>query len=85
METECEKVPLVARTRIVYPLCGVKPDVETDRRAFAVPPDVRVTLVGFKELKGPFAITGETVEVRLIIPEKPLMLEMVRLDVAEDP
>ena len=50
-----------------------------------VPPDVRVTLDGFRFAVGPFPIIGETVAVRFTIPENPLTLEIARLAVAEDP
>jgi hypothetical protein len=59
--------------------------VAIDNSEFEVPPDVRVTLVGFKVAMGPFPMIGDTVAVRFIAPEKPLTLESVRAAVAEEP
>jgi len=69
----------------VYPLRGVKLDVDTDSSELALPPDVRVTFVGFNDSEGRFPTVGETVAVRFTAPEKPLTLRRVRLDVAEEP
>jgi hypothetical protein len=85
IDREWEKVPLVAKTNIVYPRRGVSPDVETDSSEFAVPPEVRVTFVGFRIAVGPLARIGETFAVTFTIPEKPLTLDSVRLAVAEEP
>lgn len=56
-----------------------------DNNEFAVPPNVRVTFVGFRDTEGPFGIMGEIVAVRFTTPENPLTLERVRLDDAEKP
>lgn len=69
----------------MYPLRGVKLDVDTDSSELALPPDVRVTFVGFNDSEGPFPTVGETVAARFTAPEKPLTLRRVRLDVAEEP
>ena len=81
IDTEWEKVPLVARTNTVYPPRGVEPDVDTESREFALPPDVRVTVVGFRDIVGPLP----TVAVRFTFPENPLTLESVRPAVVEEP
>jgi hypothetical protein len=56
-----------------------------DKREFAVPPDVTVTLTGFRAALGPFPTIGEIVAVRFTAPENPLTLERVRAAVAEEP
>jgi len=56
--------------------------VEIVRVEVLVCPDARVTLVGLSESPGP---DGDTVAVKLTVPEKPLTLVMLRVDVAEEP
>jgi hypothetical protein len=45
-------------------------------------PDDTVTLAGFREIVGP---VGETVAVRLTVPLKPFWLEMVIVEVLDEP
>jgi len=60
-------------------------EVDTVRREFPDPPGDRVTLVGFRDTVGPFAITGEMVDVRFTTPENPLTLDIARLETADVP
>ena len=51
----------------------------------ADPPELSVTLVELREMAGPLLSEGEMVVARLMVPEKPLMLFNVTVDVPEDP
>jgi len=56
--------------------------VDTVRVEVPVPPDARLTLVGFNEADGPF---GETVATRFTVLANPARLVRLIVDVAEDP
>jgi hypothetical protein len=80
--TEWANVPLVALTVTVYVPDGVEVELETVRVAVIVCPDASVTLAGLIESPGP---DGDIVAAKFTVPEKPLTLVIMRVEVAEEP
>jgi hypothetical protein len=64
---------------------GVLLFVVTVRIEVPVPPAVSVMLAALSEKVGPLLRTGERVAVRLAVPENPLRLVSVIVDVPEEP
>ena len=58
-------------------------DEETVRVAEPEPPELRIMLVGLKVTVEP--VEGETVFDRVTVPEKPLRLARLMIEVAEKP
>jgi ribosomal protein L30/L7E len=83
--TLCDKLPLVAVTLMAHVVAGAAAEVVNVRMAEAVPPDVRVILVGLRLHCGQAGQSGGGVVERLTMPANPLKLDNVIVDLALDP
>ena len=85
--TECATEPIVAVTVTVYVPGVVKSDVVTVRVEVAVPSAASVMLPGLKKTVGQNKIRSddEIAALKLAVPERPLRLVRVIVDVADDP
>jgi hypothetical protein len=83
-ETECERLPLLPVTMIVYEPGVVDPDVVIDRVDAAEPPEDKVRLELLNETTGGLLVAGEIPSVNVTVPVKPfrLVTVMVELELA---
>jgi hypothetical protein len=76
-ETECERLPLVPVTGIVYEPGVVDADVVIDRVDIAEPPEDKVRLELLNETSGGLLVAGEILSVNVTVPVKPFRLVTV--------
>jgi len=76
-ETECERLPLVPVTRIVYEPGVVSEDVVIVRVETAEPPEDIVRLELLNEITGALLVAGDRLLVRVTAPLKPFRLVTV--------
>lgn len=73
---ECDSEPLVPVTVTVYVASGVNAVVVTLRVEVAVPPEMRVTLVGLRVVVI-VGVLGATVDDRATVPVNPLLVRVI--------